>query len=189
MCARKIFCLPHVWIVAPLYPIIPFTSRYSIIESRKQMVTHESNFKIIATQSSPFAFVWLRARQKIKHWININQREKAVEIGLDDLGEALGGGEVLILGEVPEDQIEVPKRRVLLRRGRRRLACPVFALCEERGRAVGSLEREVVDLRPVGAGAPRGERRRGRLPARSPCVGQSPDRRGRLPASGIARRC
>ena len=107
--------------------------------------------------------------------------EEAVEVALDDLGEAAGGGEVLVLGEVPEDQVEVAEGRVRLGGGRRRRLGLVLGLGERGGGAVGGVEREVVDLRPV--------RRRRRATRSGGATGRRrPSPRWRSPSGPAGRR-
>ena len=107
--------------------------------------------------------------------------EEAVEVALDDLGEAAGGGEVLVLGEVPEDQVELAEGRVRLGGRRRRRLGLVLGLGERGGGAVGGVEREVVDLRPV--------RRRRRARRSGGATGRRrPSPRSRSPSGPAARR-
>ncbi len=63
---------------------------------------------------------------------------------------------MLVLGEVPEDQVEVAQRGIRLGGGRRLRLGLVLGLRERGCGAVGGVEREVVDLGPVRRGGTRG---------------------------------
>ena len=131
--------------------------------------------------------------------------EQPVEVGLHDLGEARGSREVLVLREVPEDEVEVAHGRVLLGRLGRRGGGAVLALGERGRGAVGRVQRQVVDLGAVRRRAratrcsgwrgrrppsPRSRWRRGRRGPRSrpKCASGRRDSRGAggLPASSCA---